>query len=57
MIPATTERFLSRLQPAPSAAPAGNLAGLALEEAKPWWNLDDFSLLVRAEQACGRTLS
>ncbi len=32
------------------------LPAWALEEARPWWNLDEFSLLVRAEEACGRIL-
>ncbi len=57
MIPATTGKIP---EPASTGAecprPPETLPAWALEEAKPWWNLDDFSLLVRAEQACGRTL-
>ena len=36
--------------------PPEALPAWALEEARPWWNLDEFSFLVRAEEACGRTL-
>lgn len=36
--------------------PPDALPAWALEEARPWWNLDEFGLLVRAEEACGRTL-
>jgi Zn-dependent peptidase ImmA (M78 family) len=36
--------------------PPETLPAWALEEAKPWWNLDDFDLLVYAERACGRML-
>ena len=36
--------------------PPENLPDWALESAKPFWGLDDFSLLVQAEFACGKTL-
>lgn len=57
MIPATTGKI-------PESASTGveyprppeTLPAWALEEARPWWDLDDFNLLVRAEQTCGRVL-
>ncbi len=27
-----------------------------MKEARPWWNLDEFNILVRAEKASGKTL-
>jgi len=57
MMPATTGRIPESLSTgAEFPRPPETLPAWALEEARPWWNLDDFTLLVRAEQRCGRTL-
>jgi len=57
MIPETTGKIPEPvLTGAECPRPPETLPAWALEEARPWWNLDDFNLLVRAEQACGRIL-